>query len=124
MFSRAGLLEGCIVVCRRLQDGTPGATCGPELPFSQVAKRAGVMGGLCQASQCCTWDAEQWKESTAFQHVHDQSHCIFDVEGRCALPSEQFTSSCIIATVAACVLLCPARKQQRACTTVQCTSSF
>ena len=73
------------VACRRLPDDTPGDVCGPELPFAEVAKHAGAIGDLCDKADCCTFsEIEGWKPFSAYVHVHDQYHCLFDVNGRCA----------------------------------------
>ena len=72
--------------CRRLPDGAAGAECGAELAFVDVAKRAGAIGSLCTSAQCCARsDAGSWKPSAPLLHVHDQSHCLFDAYGRCAV---------------------------------------
>lgn len=69
---------------RRLEDGSAGDICGSELPFSEVAKRAGAIGEMCKKIQCCTYaEGVGWKLDTAYHHVHDQSHCLFDINGRC-----------------------------------------
>lgn len=82
------------MVCRKQPDGSPGDICGPELPFADVAKSAAALGDMCKNMQCCTYsEIEGWKPNSAYAHVHDQYHCLFDVDGRCARPHRGSTGS-------------------------------
>ena len=74
-------------MCRRLSDGTAGDVCGTELPFAEVAKHPGAMGDLCYNADCCVYTEEEgWRPQAPHRHVHDQYHCLFDVDRRCVTP--------------------------------------
>jgi Sulfotransferase family len=68
--------------CRKVSESEPGDVCGPE--WQEYAANSNSLSKVCETQDCCAWVPQYQKFMPLFTdlHIMDQSHCVFDSEGR------------------------------------------